>query len=107
MTYPTIPTAHYRTIAVALVPAHRKGMLCVATHIDHLQPMRDALAEYENYRLSIQSGTVRSHEVKERGVVRTWVQDHRPVDREDRLRELEAKADRFEPMEEVEWSKAA
>ena len=102
MTYPTIPTARYTTIAVAIVPAHRKAMLCVATHPDHLQPMRDALAEYQDYRLSIQSGTVRSHEVSERGIVRTWVEDHRPLDREDRLRELELNAATFEPMEELE-----
>lgn len=106
MTLPTIPTAPYRTIAVALVATHRKRLLCIAVHPDHLQPMRDALAEHPgDYRLSIQDGVMRYHEVRERGVVTRWDRDHayRPIS--ERLHEVEASADAFEPMDE--WEAAA
>lgn len=35
-----------RILAVAIAPRHGRKLLCVATQPDHLQPMRDALADH-------------------------------------------------------------
>src|SRR5690606_36382257 len=106
---PRIPTAPDRTIALAIIPRHRRRLICIATHPDHLQPMRDALAEHTgDYRLSWHDEARRHvvcHEVRERGVVTRWDRAHAYRPGSERLHEVEAKAEAFEPMDA--WRAAA
>lgn len=101
----TIPTTYAgRVQALCQIPRHGKRLLCVGTCDASEAILLDTVREGKgDYRFQSHPGhsTLRYHETRQRGVVNAWSHDHAPKPRSERLRELEAAADRFEPAEDV------
>jgi hypothetical protein len=104
MTLPRIPTHQPLTFTGQCLTTKRgKRMLCLAS-AEQVDVMLRAIREHTGgYRAAWHHPTRRGitcHETREHTTVTTWDVDHRPVDRETRVRELEA-APMYEPMEEA------